>query len=109
MARLPKRFTEFMRTYPDVGSAYNALGDATESAGPLPATTIRLVKLGIAVGLRHESAIRSHARRALEAGCTPEEIRHAVLLATTTIGFPSMMAALSWVDGVIAQHDEEAP
>jgi alkylhydroperoxidase/carboxymuconolactone decarboxylase family protein YurZ len=32
-----------------------------------------------------------------DAGVSPEEIRHAILLTLTTIGFPRAMAALSWV------------
>jgi alkylhydroperoxidase/carboxymuconolactone decarboxylase family protein YurZ len=47
-----------------------------------------------------EGAVHSHTR-ALEAGCTPGEIRHVVLLATMTIGFPAMMSAMSWVDDVL--------
>jgi alkylhydroperoxidase/carboxymuconolactone decarboxylase family protein YurZ len=39
----------------------------------------------------------------VEAGCTPEEIRHVVLLGTTTLGFPSMIKTLSWVDDVLGQ------
>ncbi len=105
MSKLPKRFTAFLKTYPDVGSAYRSLGDATMSAGPLDAKTAQLVKLGIAIGLRHEGAVHAHSRKALEAGCTREEIRHAAVLATTTMGFPSMMAALSWVDDVVDNQD----
>ena len=40
-------------------------------------------------------------RRALEGGCSPEDIRHVVVLATTTLGFPSMMATMTWVDDVL--------
>ena len=32
---------------------------------------------------------------------TAEEVRHALLLLTTTIGFPTVVAALSWADDVI--------
>ena len=60
----------------------------------------RLVKLGIAVGLCSEGSVRSHARRALEIGITPDEIRYAVLLSLTTIGFPEMNAAMKWVNTV---------
>ena len=83
--------------------AYEALGAATQAAGPLNAKTRALVKLAIAVGAWREGAVHSHTRRALEAGCTPDEIRHLVVLATTTLGFPSMMAALSRVDDVLAK------
>ena len=99
--RLPGRFVEFGNKYPSIMSAYEALGAATQKAGPLTLRERTLVKLAIAVGARLEGAVHSHARRALEVGCTPEEIRHVVLLAATTVGFPSMMAALSWVDDIL--------
>jgi alkylhydroperoxidase/carboxymuconolactone decarboxylase family protein YurZ len=37
----------------------------------------------------------------MAAGATPDEIRHAVVLLTSTIGFPTVSAALSWVDDVL--------
>jgi len=63
--------------------------------------TRELVKLGIAVGARFEGSVHTHARRALEAGASPEEIRQVVLLAIPTMGFPPMMAAMTWVDDVL--------
>jgi alkylhydroperoxidase/carboxymuconolactone decarboxylase family protein YurZ len=98
---LPVRFKEFSEQYPDVMRAYEALGAATAEAGPLEPRTRELVKLAIAIGALREGAVHSHTRRALAADCTPEEIRHVVLLATTPLGFPAMMAALSWVDDVL--------
>jgi 4-carboxymuconolactone decarboxylase len=98
---LPPRFLQFDQQYPAVMRAYEALGAATQEAGPLDPKTRELVKLGIAVGARSEGATHSHTRRALEAGATPEEIRHAVLLVTTTLGFPAMMAAMTWVEDVL--------
>jgi alkylhydroperoxidase/carboxymuconolactone decarboxylase family protein YurZ len=44
--------------------------------------------------------VHSHARRARAAGATPEEIQHAVIALTSTIGFPNVMAALSWIKDV---------
>ncbi len=81
--------------------AYELLGNAVANAGPLSARESALVKIGIACGARLEGGLHSHCRKALDAGVSPEEIRQAVLLATTTLGFPSMMACLSWVDDVI--------
>ncbi|MDX1740230.1 MAG: carboxymuconolactone decarboxylase family protein [Rhodothermales bacterium] len=106
MTKLPTRFSAFLRDYPHVGDAYRSLGDATMGAGPLDKKTAQLVKLGIAIGLRHEGAVHAHCRKALEAGCTADEIRHATVLATTTMGFPSMMAALTWVDDVLDGDSE---
>ena len=98
---VPKRFREFGLRYPAVASAYEALAKATQEAGPLDVKTRSLVKLGIAAGAWREGAVHSHTRRALDAGCTPDEIRQVVLLATTTLGFPSMMAVMTWVDDVL--------
>jgi len=97
----PKRFLKFQETYPAVAKAYDKLGAATRAAGPLDKKTRTLVSLAIAVGARHEGAVHSHTRKALEAGCSAAQIRHAVLLSVTTMGFPNMMAALSWVDDVL--------
>lgn len=99
--RLPSHYVKFQREYPEVFRAYEALGLATQNAGPVPPKTRALIKLALAVGARLEGAVHSHTRRAVEAGCSPEEIRHVVLLATPTIGFPAMMATLSWVDDVL--------
>jgi alkylhydroperoxidase/carboxymuconolactone decarboxylase family protein YurZ len=44
--------------------------------------------------------VHSHVRRAKEAGATPAEIRHALLLLTTTIGFPTV-AALTWAGDIL--------
>ncbi|MEK6572228.1 MAG: carboxymuconolactone decarboxylase family protein [Bacteroidota bacterium] len=104
MPKLPKRYTTFLETYPEVANAYHDLGDACSKAGPLDEKTRALVRLGIAVGRQHEGAVHSHARKALEAGASEKEIHHAVILSTTTIGFPAMMAALSWVDDILSKR-----
>jgi alkylhydroperoxidase/carboxymuconolactone decarboxylase family protein YurZ len=101
MAQPPKRFQQFSKDYPSVASAYDALGAAVHEAGPLDERTRALVKIGISTGARLEGAVHSHVRKALEAGVPPDDIRHAVLLALPTIGLPSMMAAMSWVDDTL--------
>jgi 4-carboxymuconolactone decarboxylase len=47
--------------------------------------------------------VRSHTRQAKEAGVTEAEMDHAVLLALTTIGLPSMVAARSWIASALAK------
>ncbi|MEP0823268.1 MAG: carboxymuconolactone decarboxylase family protein [Ignavibacterium sp.] len=98
---IPKRFQQFTEQYPDVARAYEQLGDAVHGAGPLDDKTRALVKLAISTGARLEGAVHAHARKALAAGVKPEELRHAVMLSLPTIGLPSMMAALSWLDDVL--------
>jgi alkylhydroperoxidase/carboxymuconolactone decarboxylase family protein YurZ len=99
--KLPGRFLKFQKDFPEVFAAYDALGNATAEAGPLDPKTRALVKLAIAVGSQLEGAIHSHTRRAVEGGCSPAEIRHAIVLATTTLGFPAMMKALSCAEDIL--------
>jgi alkylhydroperoxidase/carboxymuconolactone decarboxylase family protein YurZ len=103
--KLPARYLQFQKRYPKVFQAYDALGAATSEAGPLADKTRALVKLAIAVGGQMEGAVHSHTRRALEAGCSPEEIYHVALLGTTTLGFPTMMKTFSWMDDVLTQKE----
>lgn len=105
-SKLPSRFLNFQRSYPELFSAYENLGRQATAAGPLDRKQVALVKLGVAAGARMEGAVHSHCRRALEAGATPEEIRHVILLTVTTLGFPSMMACLSWVDETLDTADK---
>ena len=98
---LPEVYMGFIRRYPEIGKAYATLANSCHKAGPLDKKTRRLIKLGIAIGISSEGSVRSHARRALEEGISPEEIRHVVLLAFTTVGFPQMIAANKWIEEVL--------
>lgn len=82
--------------------AVEALATAARNSGPLDEKTIHLIQLGAAAAIMSHGSTHSHAIRAMEAGATPEEVRHAVLILTSTVGFPIAAAALSWVDDVIA-------
>ena len=109
MAKVPGWYLEQRRRHPEVIKAYERLGEACRQAGPLDGRTAALVKLAIAIGSRQEGAVHSHVRRSIEAGATIDECRHTVLLATTTIGFPAMMAALSWVEDVAGPKRRARP
>src|SRR5437868_7501406 len=91
-SNLPAPFLRVRGEYPAVIRAYQRYAAAIESAGPLSRREQRLVKLGLCFGCRSEGASHSAVRKALEAGLSPAEIRHAALLAMTTIGFPNAMA-----------------
>ena len=104
MASLPSFYSAFRETHPEVVRAYETLGDATRAAGPLPARQVELVKLALAAGARLEGAVHSHARRALEEGATPEDLRHVSVLAITTLGFPAAMATRALIEDVLAPH-----
>ncbi len=98
---LPKRFQKFTEKYPDVAKAYETLGNAVHQAGPLDEKTRALIKLAISTGARLEGAVHAHTRKALASGVSAEELRQVVMLALPTIGLPSMMAAMSWVDDIL--------
>jgi len=107
MSELPKLFRQVQNEYPEVWQAYENLGSAAAQSGPLDQKVRELIKLGIAAASASESAVHSHTHRALEANATPEEIEHAILLGITTIGFPRMMAALSWAKQAMKKHKEK--
>ncbi len=106
MSQLPKRFTAFNQRYPEIADAYGQLSNAVSTAGPLDEKTCALVKLGLSIGAGLEGATHSQTRKALDAGATEDELRHAVLQATTTLGFSTMMRGLSWVEDVLLKRSK---
>lgn len=100
-SRLPKNTQSFAASYKGVWEAFQDLGDQCHNAGPLDDRTRRLIKIGIAAAAQSEGAVHSAVRQAKDAGVSNDEIRHAIVLALTTIGFPRAMAAMTWVDDVL--------
>jgi len=105
MSYLPETYQEFRQKFPEISSAYDALANTCHQWGPLDARERRLTKLGIAIGMSSEGGVKSHARRALEEGIPADGLRHAVLMAFTTTGFPTMIAAMKWVEEVIEKSE----
>ncbi len=100
---LPAPYLKFQDRYPELARDFEALGQKCRDAGPLVGREVRLVKLGMAVATGSKGGIKSQARRALQEGLTPEEGRHAALLALPTIGFPAMVAAMGWIDEAVEE------
>lgn len=94
--KLPNTFKKFSARFPGLASAHEKMGQAISAAGPLSDREQALVKIGLCVGAGMESALRSHIRRAMEAGVTAGEIEHAIAQAMTTLGFPATVQAWSW-------------
>ena len=101
MPDIPMRYQNFTQEFPEVAKHYEELGSAVHSAGPLDDKTRALIKLAISTGARLEGAVHSHTRKAIKSGAINEELRQVALLSLPTIGLPSMMAALSWIDDII--------
>ena len=97
----PKHYLRLKEQYRKVVDAVETLGQAVKLAGPLDEKTAQLIQLAAAAAIRSEGSVHSHVRRALEAGASPEEIRHALVLLTSTIGFPTVAAALAWAADIL--------
>jgi 4-carboxymuconolactone decarboxylase len=102
MSELPESYQHVKQQRPELMKHYEALGEAARNAGPLDAKGAALVKLGMSIGAGQEGGTHAGVRKALEAGCTPDELRHAVILAVTTLGFPAMSRARTWVEDVLS-------
>ncbi len=104
---LPEFAQKVIKSYPEVWKQYEKLGEVVRSSKGLDERTQRLVKLGIAIGARLEGAVHSHTRKCKKAGISHEEICHVPLLAITTIGWPTAMASMSWVNDILKELDTE--
>jgi 4-carboxymuconolactone decarboxylase len=89
-------FTAFKKDFPDVNKGHDALGEIIhEKSGPIPEKYRWLIKVGISGASGHTIALETHIAKAMEAGATEEEIKHALLLIIQTTGFPMFMEAYS--------------
>jgi len=99
--QLPKHYLFEKQTHEAFIGAVETLGKVLRDQGPLDEKTANLIQLAAASAIRSEGAVHSHIKRAMESGATPEEIYHAIILLTSTIGFPTVMAALCWAEDVL--------
>lgn len=99
--QLPDHYLKLKGRHADLIDAVEALGRAARASGPLDDKTGQLIQLGAAAAIHSKGSVCSHATRALDSGATPEEVRHAIIMLTSTIGFPTVAAALSWVDEML--------
>jgi len=91
---LTEKFSKVMENHQEFGKTLR-------EAGPVNEKDANLIQLGAAAAIKAEGAVHSHVRRALDAGATQEEIYHAIILLTSTIGFPAAAAALSWARDIV--------
>ena len=103
---LPKTFVRFAKRFPKLAAAHQSMGLAADE-GPLDKKTQHLIKIGICLGAGLESAMRSHTRRAIQAGATEAELEQAVMLGMTTCGFPRTVAAWAWVQEQLQRDQNE--
>lgn len=92
---IAKHLDYFKKKHGDIYEAYEEFGKKVhEQGGPLDEKTRSLIKLAVSSASQHHYAIKTHVRKARLAGCSWDEIEHAILLVAPTAGFPTMMEAL---------------
>lgn len=102
--KLPKHFLLIKKRHGKLFHAVEELGKIARQEGPLDEKTSHLIQLAAAAAVHSEGAVHSHVRRAMEAGAKTEEIYHAIVLLTSTIGFPGTAAALSWAGDILKEN-----
>jgi alkylhydroperoxidase/carboxymuconolactone decarboxylase family protein YurZ len=101
--KLPPHYRLEKTKREDFIAAVEALGKTLKDQGPLDTKTTHLVQLAASIAIHSEGGVHSHVRRAIESGATPGEIYHAIILLTSTIGFPTVSAALSWAEDILGK------
>ncbi len=96
-----RTYYDISKRFPDVIEAVEKLGTTVREMGPLDEKTSHLVQLAAAAATKSEGSVHSHTRRALKAGASREEIYHTLLLLISTVGFPQVMAAISWCRDIL--------
>ena len=104
MAEYPRNYNWIMSKFGPVIQAHQQLGQELTKAGPVDEKTGHLIQLAAAAATRSEGAVHSHIKRALGAGATPDEIYHTLVLLISTIGFPTVAAALSWANDLVEER-----
>ena len=95
--------------FPMVSEAYEAMALAAKDAGPLDPRSVALLKVALSVGRGSWRGTHAHARKALEAGVAPAELRHLAAVALPTIGLAASLDALRWIEETIDEQGAEPP
>ncbi len=98
MTKYPRNYTLIQEKFAELMSAHEEVGRLAKAAGPIDAKTANLIQLAACVALRSEGGVHSHARRAMQAGASKEELHQAIILLINTVGLPAIAAAFSWVN-----------
>ena len=103
MAKYPKNYVMIQKRFSRLMKAHEEVGKLAKEAGPIDAKTGNLIQLAACVAQRSEGGVHSHARRAMQAGASKDEIYHTIALLINTVGFPTIAAAFSWVNDIVGK------
>ena len=92
-------------SFPTVAESFGALRASILQAGSLDQKTQELIVLAGFTVARQESGFKSHARRALDHGATPEDVKTAVVVTLGAVASIELVGdALGWVEDVLAER-----
>lgn len=99
-----KNLEYLTENHKEIYDAYKNFGKLVhEQGGPLDEKTRWLIKVALSTEAQYPYALRTHILKALKAGCTKEEIEHAILLVAPTSGFPKTMEGLLILRDVVKE------
>ena len=104
MIEYPDNYLTFQEMFPELIKAHEHAGTLARDVGPIDVKTGHLIQLAACVALRSEGGAHSHARRAIAAGASNEEIYHTIALLVDTVGFSTAAAAFSWMNDIIGTN-----
>jgi len=95
------------RRHGEIYEAYQKFGKLVhEEGGPLDEKTRWLIKVALSTAAGNSYSLRTHILKAVSAGCTNDEIEHALLLVAPTAGFPKMMEGLLVLRSIVEETEE---
>lgn len=92
----PKAYRQFIRHFPELGKSWEWMAESGLK-GSLKGKSVRLIKLGIAIGALKEGAVRACVRKAKASGITLAQMHQVLAMAASTIGLPSSVAVFTWM------------
>ena len=96
----PDAYLGFSERHQQIAKAWEQVAVAGKD-GPLDPNTIRMVKLGVAIGAMREGSVHASVRKAMAMGISRETLDQVVAIAAGTIGFPAAVAAFTWIEDVL--------
>lgn len=102
---ITKNLTYFVKNHKEIYDSYEQFGKLVhEKGGPLDEKTRWLIKVALSTDCQNEYALTTHILKALNCGCTRDEIEHALLLVAPTGGFPKTMKGFLVLRNLLGEH-----
>jgi alkylhydroperoxidase/carboxymuconolactone decarboxylase family protein YurZ len=102
---IEKNLKYINKTHSEIYQAYKEYGKLVHTkGGPLDEKTRWLIKIAISTACQYPYALTTHIKKALDAGCTRDEIEHVMLLVAPSAGFPKMMEGLLLLRQIVGEE-----